>query len=110
LAAVERDRAQRIGGGETLQRGAAELAAPPQRLGIGVAGAAIFDKAGCILFGKPLDLAKPKAQREAGGWIGVVRPSRRALWALLGMRIVVNGTKRDLILRSIVPHLTPSTG
>src|SRR5215469_8164420 len=104
MAAVETHRAQRVGRGEPLQRGAAELAASPQRLGIGVAGAARRDETRRILFGKPFDLAKPKPQCEVvvgRGWIDMARPSRRALWALLRMTVFIMPSKNAVILRRL---------
>ncbi len=64
-AAVEPDRAERVGLGQALERAAAEPAAPPQRLRVGVARAPRGDEPLGIGLGKPFDLAQAEAQRPA---------------------------------------------
>ena len=57
----------------------------------------LADEAFCVGFGEPFDLAQPEAEDTTRGR-SVVRPSRRALRALLRMREVINATNNYLLI------------
>ena len=69
----------------------------PQIGGVDISAAAVFDEAFCVGFGEPFDLAQPEAEDTTRGR-SVVRPSRRALRALLRMREVINATNNYLLI------------
>src|SRR5438552_12294744 len=69
----------------------------PQIGGVDISAAAVFDEALCVGFGEPFDLAQPEAEDTTRGR-SVVRPSRRALRALLRMREVINATNNYLLI------------
>ena len=75
-AAVELQRAQRVGFGQAFEGGAAEPAAAPQIGRIRVTGAARHDEPLGIGLGKSLDLAQAEAQRTAAAHSGVIMPAR----------------------------------
>ena len=62
-AAVEPDRAERVGFGKALERAAPEAAAPPQRLRIRITVSPGLDEPLRIGLGKPFYLAQPETQR-----------------------------------------------
>jgi hypothetical protein len=69
----------------------------PQIGGVDISAAAVFDEAFCVGLGEPFDLAQPEAEDTTRGR-SVVRPSRRALRALLRMREVINATNNSLLI------------
>src|SRR5207253_8844271 len=88
---------QRVGRGDAFQDGPDEPAAMPQSDGVDISGAAVFDEALCVGYGEPFDLAQPEAEDTTRGR-NLVRPSRRALRALLRMREVINATNNYLLI------------
>jgi hypothetical protein len=69
----------------------------PQIGGIGVARATIFDELFCVGFGESFDLSQPEPQHAPRGG-SVVRPSRRALRALLRMRENFDAIHKSLLI------------